>query len=473
MLRYSLIVEFILIRPSTSIRFLDDTSYYAGFSEYGIEFYKFILLSYSNKILKVGLTIRRGRMNLQQICGPLGAVDEELIIKTCQELVQIPSYTGQEQEIADWLVEKMLALGYDSAWIDGVGNVIGEIRGKHPGPKVLFDSHIDTIPVSGTELWIHDPFEGLVEDGRIYGRGVVSMKGALSAMICGLSPFAQYKERLAGSVFVSGTVGKEQFEGLAFRQVIQVIKPNYVITGEATDLRVCYGQRGRSQVIVMTKGKAAHSAVPLAGKNAGDMMLKLIEEIKKQITFSVSSLGSGSLELVSIASAPSPGSSTIPHTCWTTFDRYMIEEEAEEDILQPIYDAISILQHQDAEFIAEVGIAESGFECYTGQYLSGKRFFPGWILSLEHELVSGSQEALGKAGFAPALSTYTISTNACYSAGTANIPTIGFGPGCEEEMHTADESLEISQLTAAAAGYQAIACQFLLMKEQESSEGER
>lgn len=409
-------------------------------------------------------------MDNQQICGPLGPVDEDLIIKTCQELVQIPSYTGQEQEIADWLVEKMLALGYDSAWIDGVGNVIGEIRGNHPGPKVLFDSHIDTIPVSGTEIWIHDPFEGLVENKRIYGRGVVSMKGALSAMICGLAPLIQYKDKLSGSVFVSGTVGKEQFEGLAFRQVIQVMKPDYVIVGEASDLAICCGQRGRAQVIVMTKGKAAHSAVPLAGKNASDMMLNLVAEIKKQTTFSVSSLGQGSLELVSIASAPSPGSSTVPHTCWATFDRYMVQDELEADILQPIHRAIVVLQHQDADFSAEVGIAESGLECYTGQYLSGKRFFPGWILSPEHELVSGAQQALGEAGFTPALSTYTISTNASYSAAIANVPTIGFGPGCEKDMHIADENLKVNQLTAAAAGYQAIACQFLLTKEQESSE---
>ncbi len=404
-------------------------------------------------------------MDNQPICGPLGSVDEDLIVKLCQELVQIPSYTGQEQEIANLLVEKMLALGYDSAWIDGVGNVIGEIRGNHQGPKLLFDSHIDTIPVSGTEMWNHDPFEGLLEDGRIYGRGVASMKGALSAMICGLAPLIQYKDQLSGSVFVSGTVGKEQFEGLAFRQVVKVIKPDYVIVGEASDLAICYGQRGRAQVIVVTRGKAAHSAVSLAGKNANDMMLQLAAEIKKQTTFLASSLGQGSLELVSISSAPCPASSTVPHTCWATFDRYMVQDESEADILQPIHNAIAVLQHQDADFTAEVGIAESGLECYTGQYLAGKRFFPGWIVSPEHELVSGAQQALSKAGLISALSTYAISTNASYSAAIANVPTIGFGPGCEKDMHIADESLRVNQLTAAAAGYQAIACQFLLAKE--------
>ncbi len=402
-------------------------------------------------------------MDYQQIRGPLGPVSEELLIKTCRDLLRIPSYTGQEQEIAELLVEKMHALGYDDAWVDGVGNVIGEIRGHHPGPNLLFDGHIDTIPVSGSEAWTKDPFEGLLEDGRIYGRGAVSMKGALAAMICGLAPLAQHKDRLAGSVFVSGTVGKEQFEGLASRQVIKVIKPHYVIIGEASDLNICHGQRGRAQIIVMTTGKAAHSAAPLTGKNAGYMMMNLVQEIMQQMNLT-DDLGRGNLELVNIASAPSPVSSTVPHKCWATFDRYMVQDETEEELLEPIYKAIEIVGQKDAAFVAEAGIAEAGLECYTGQYLSGKRFFPRWVLSPEHELVSGAQEALLKAGFTARLSTYKISTNASYCAAVAKVPTIGFGPGREKDMHTADENIELSQLVAAAAGYQGIACQFLLRK---------
>ena len=403
-------------------------------------------------------------MDYQQICGPLGPVDEELLIKTCQDLLQVPSYTGQEQEIAELLVEKMLALGFDSAWVDGVGNVIGEIRGNNPGPNLLFDGHIDTIPVSGSEIWIKDPFEGLLENGRIYGRGAVSMKGALAAMICGLAPLSQHKDRLSGSVFVSGTVGKEQFEGLAFRQVVKVIKPHYVIVGEASDLNICHGQRGRAQIIVMTTGKAVHSAAPLAGKNAGYMMMELVQEIMQQAKFSEVSSDRGNLELVNIASAPTPGSSTVPHKCWATFDRYMVQDETEEELLKPIYKAIEILQQKDAAFAVEVGIAQTGLECYTGQYLSGKRFFPGWLLPPEHKLVSAAQEALREAGFTSKLSTYNISTNASYCAAVAKLPTIGFGPGREQDMHIADENVELSQLIAAAAGYQAIACQFLLNK---------
>jgi putative selenium metabolism hydrolase len=403
-------------------------------------------------------------MDYKQITAPIESVNEEAITKTCQELLQTASYTGQEQEAANLLMETMLALGYDRAWIDGVGNVIGEIRGTHPGPKIVFGGHLDTIPVSGSEGWRHDPFDGEIEDGRIYGRGAVGMKGALAAMVHGLAPLVKQKDKLSGSLFVSGAIGKEQFEGLAFRQVMQVIKPDYVIIGEASDLNISCGQQGRAQIVVTTLGKAAHSAVSSGGKNAAYMMIHLIEEIIKQSNVASDGLGQGSMELINIASAPSSGTSTVPHQCWATFDRYMAQDETEEEILAPIYKAIRILSQEDNTFQAEVGIVESGLECYTGQYLHAKRFFSQWEISREHELVRNSLEGLCKAGFRPELSSYKICTNGNCSAGITNIPTIGFGPGREQEMHVADENIKLTQLFAAAIGYQAIACQFLFNK---------
>ena len=59
------------------------------------------------------------------------------------------------------------------------------------------------------------------------------------------------------------------------------------------------------------------------------------------------------------------------------------------------------------------------------------------------------------------MTKYSFCTNGSYSAGIAGIPTIGFGPGAEDGAHVVNESIEISQVTQAALGYQAIAAQFL------------
>ncbi len=57
------------------------------------------------------------------------------------------------------------------------------------------------------------------------------------------------------------------------------------------------------------------------------------------------------------------------------------------------------------------------------------------------------------AGLDPALSAYQFCTNAAYSAGHANVPTIGFGPSTEDHAHVVDEYIELAQLETAARGY--------------------
>jgi putative selenium metabolism hydrolase len=400
-------------------------------------------------------------MEDRQWIAPLEAIEETEAVEFCRQLLQIPSYSGQEQEAAEKMLETMQKLGYDRAWIDGVGNVVGEIKGKHAGGKVLFDGHLDTVPVSGSEKWTMDPFEGALQDGKIFGKGAAGGKGALAAMVYGLAPLLRHKDKLAGSIYISATVGVEQFQGLAFLQALQAVKPNYVVIGEATGLNVKRAQRGRAQISVTTWGLAAHSAYAERGENAVRRMLWLTEKLAGQPVCKDAFMGDGSLELTNMISAPYPGNSTVPHKCWATFDRYLLPGETEENALSSIRTAITLLQKEDTNFDAEVEIVDDGLECYTGQYLFAKRFFPAWALPEEHPLVQASLAALKQSGFSPAVSAYRLCTNGSYSAGVAQIPTIGFGPGEEYGMHVTDEHLRVKQLLGAAVGYQAIACRLL------------
>ena len=69
------------------------------------------------------------------------------IISFCQELVRIPSLPQQEGSVAEAIRRKMLSMGYDAAWIDDMGNVIGRM-GTGRGPSLLFDGHIDTVGIT-------------------------------------------------------------------------------------------------------------------------------------------------------------------------------------------------------------------------------------------------------------------------------------------------------------------------------------
>ena len=131
------------------------------------------------------------------------------LIVLCLKFISIPSYTGQEKELAFFVKETMERLGYDRVWIDDLGNVIGRVKGEKPGKKVLFDGHLDTVSVGDVNKWQYNPFQGKIEDGKVYGRGASDMKGALAAMVFALGELAQNRAELSGEVYVSGTVHEE------------------------------------------------------------------------------------------------------------------------------------------------------------------------------------------------------------------------------------------------------------------------
>ncbi len=395
---------------------------------------------------------------------PVAACDEPAMIRLCQRLVRQPSYTGDEGGVAKLLAAVMTELGFDRVLTDGAGNVIGEIKGG-PGPKLLFDGHMDTVEVSDREKWSVDPFAGLIKDGRLYGRGASDMKCALAAMIYGVAPFAKQKEKLKGSIFISGTVCEETFEGLALGRVVEAVRPDYVVIGEATALSLKRGQRGRAEIAVTTFGKAAHSSNPAVGKNAVYMMMKLVERILRTAVPRDEFLGDGILELTDIVSTPYPGASVVPHQCRATFDRRLLVGETEESVLAPLRRCIAALSADDEAFRAEVEVVTAEQACYTGEKMAGKRFFPAWVLPETDYLVAGALRGLRQGGLDPEVTKYSFCTNGSYSAGVAGIPTIGFGPGREDGAHVVDEYMDLSQLTHAAVGYQAIAAGMLKFGE--------
>lgn len=101
---------------------------------------------------------------------------EQEVISLCQSMIQAQSYSGHEDQAAKILTEYFKSHGYDEVITDDYGNVIGHIRGKQPGPKILFDGHMDTVPVTNEAEWPYPPFGAEIHDGKIYGRGTSDMK---------------------------------------------------------------------------------------------------------------------------------------------------------------------------------------------------------------------------------------------------------------------------------------------------------
>src|SRR5688500_686289 len=106
------------------------------------------------------------------------------------DLVRLPSQNpgDDERAVADYLAEHCRRLGLDVATPDvfpGRPNVVARLRGERPGPVVVLNTHLDTVPAG--EGWSVDPFAGVVRDGRVWGLGTSDAKGQAVAMLAALA----------------------------------------------------------------------------------------------------------------------------------------------------------------------------------------------------------------------------------------------------------------------------------------------
>jgi putative selenium metabolism hydrolase len=382
---------------------------------------------------------------------------EKKLIDLSSSLIRTKSYSGEEEQIILQLQQVFKDQGCSDIHIDEFGSITACFKGRRPGRKLLFDSHVDTVPVTDPSRWKYDPFSGDIIDDRIYGRGSSDMKGALAAIITAAEYFIEDTGNdFAGEILVSGVVHEESFEGVASRNISNRLQPDIVVIGEATNLNLARGQRGRAEIVVETFGKPAHSANPKAGLNAVYTMTKLIEAIQHLSVGKHPVLGQGILELTDIKSHPYPGLSVIPDYCRTTFDRRLLIGETGANIIAPIEELIKKFTNLDPDFQARVSFCFGREMCYTGFQIEGERFFPAWIYDEEEEFLQTAYRGLQKIGLDPQMTAYSFCTNGSYYAGEAAIKTMGFGPSKENQVHVDDEYVEISQLKGACRGYYGI-----------------
>ncbi len=384
---------------------------------------------------------------------------QEDVIALCRKLIQAKSYSGGEDKVSAAIKEAMTEKGFDEITIDKYGNIIGCIKGKRPGKKILFDGHIDTVPVTDETVWEFPPFGAEIHDGKIYGRGTSDMKGSVAAFICAAANYAEDTGRdFPGEIYVAGVVHEECFEGVAAREISSFVKPDYVVIGEASQLNLKIGQRGRAEIVVETFGKPCHSANPEKGINSVYKMAKVIEAIRTLEPTHHPVLGDGILELTDIKSSPYPGASVVPEYCRATYDRRLLVGETKESVLAPIQELLDKLMAEDPELKVKASYAVGKEMCYTGNQIEGERFFPGWLYDEDADFVQTVYGQLKDMGFDPAITQYNFCTNGSHYAGEAGIKTIGLGPSRENLAHTVNEHIEIDQL------YKVTECYYGTMK---------
>lgn len=388
------------------------------------------------------------------------------LIQLCQELIRHPSPSGEEGAIARFVHSAMITLGYEDVYVDGYGSVVGTIDFGGSGPTLLMESQMDHAEVGDVGEWRNYPFGGMIDRGRIYGRGATDQKGILAAMITALAWLKQCPpEGIGGKAVMAAMVHQETFERAASKLVAERIRPDRVISGEPSELTVERGQRGRASIVLETSGHMEHSS--MGDRSSAEFMVALVSEIGRRFIPKESPFfGKGALTLTSLHSYPLDARTTMPVRCCATFDRRILPGETGEGVLEEIRSILKAVNTPpDLEF--KVSMDRGDGHCYTGAMIGSEGFAPAWQIDQDHPFISTVLEGVNACGLNAVLSNRSgFGTNGCIYGGEMGIPTIVFGPSRRELAHVVDEYIDVDQLIMGCECYRAIAGKILTRKEE-------
>ncbi|HLF02838.1 MAG TPA: YgeY family selenium metabolism-linked hydrolase [Anaerolineales bacterium] len=373
------------------------------------------------------------------------------IIKFMREICAIPSMDSKIGPVGERVQAEMRKLGYDEVRFDKMGNTVGRIGS---GKKVIvFDSHIDTVGVGDPAAWGWDPFRGKVENGILYARGACDEKNSTPGMVYGLA-IARDLGLLDGwTAYYFGNM-EEWCDGIAPNTFVEVdpkVRPDFVVIGEPTKMRVYRGHKGRVEMKVVSKGRSAHAASNHLGDNAIYKLLPVIagvRDLEPQLG-DHQFLGHGKIT-VSDMTVKTPSINAVPDEATVFIDRRLTFGEDKDAAIQQVRDLIS------PEHRASVTVEELFYDdpSYTGFVFPVDKYFPAWAYDESHPLVQAGAQARALIGLPDApTGKWNFSTNGIYWAGKAKIPSIGFGPGDEVTAHTVNDSVSLDEVVKATEFY--------------------
>jgi acetylornithine deacetylase len=251
--------------------------------------------------------------------------------------------------VAAWLDERGLEVHVENV-SSGRPDVVAIARGSGGGRSIMLNAHMDTVGVSG----MSEPFNPVIKDGRMYGRGTLDTKSALAAFMLALARAA--KMGLSGDVILTAVID-EEYWSLGTEAVAHKWHADGAIVGEPTNLGVVIAHKGFAWYEVETYGTAAHGSRPDLGVDAIVKMGKVlaaVEQMADRLSQSTNHplLGAGSVH----ASVISGGQelSSYPSRCRLSIERRTLPGELIETIDAEMQGIIDSIAAGDSSFRASV-----------------------------------------------------------------------------------------------------------------------
>ena len=346
----------------------------------------------------------------------------------------------QEQPCAEWIQAYLDNLGFKTTLQvvePGRANIIAKYgAGEEPG--LVLSGHIDVVLAGDLDLWkVSGPFEPVVKDGKLYGRGACDMKGPDACIIRAAEELIDedFNKQLT-LVFTAG----EDTGGWFVDRVIsdRLVTPKeaaFGVIGEPSMMQIIPVHKGSGGAEVMIHGRAAHSSRPELGINAiqkaADFLYELRELQNRLNETRHPLLGPTTVECTMMKGGFK--ANIIPDQAHLTLNfRFIPGHEAPETSRQWLMDIINKLSENDPDFRAEI--------------LSSRASIP-LDVPLDSPVVTTLIEILGTEPVGAPYYTEAVSYT------RAGIPTVICGPGSIDHAHSPDEYISLEQIDHAVEAY--------------------
>lgn len=349
-------------------------------------------------------------------------------VQLLRELVAVPSVSGTEEAVARLVEETVRRWGLDVVRDDTGVKVV--VQGATAGPGLAFISHLDVVPPG--DGWTRDPFTPVIEGDRLYGRGSGDAKASVAAMLLAARDLAESRARLRGRLVVILGYGEETRDTTMGRAVATVGPLEAAVVGEPTNLDVAVAQRGLMMADLVARGDQRHAGYAAQDGGFTNAIVALARELLK-------------LEGIT-------GERVHPILGVTTVTPTMVSGGVSRNVTPPVARAVLDIRstpawtHDELEALLRARL-DAEVE------VTSKRLVPC-------ETPAGSRLLAAARAVRPGLATFGSPT--CSDWVFVNhLDAIKCGPGTSRRSHTADECVDLPEVTAARPFYSALATEYL------------
>lgn len=343
--------------------------------------------------------------------------------------------TVQDHPAASWEVDRARALG-----------VVGRLPGTEPtdGPTLVLNGHVDVVPPGHESDWTHPPFAGALEQGRLYGRGALDMKGPLMAGLHAMAAVERAGVRLRGTVLLHSVVGEEDGGIGTLAAILRGHTGDAAIVMEPTRLQVAPIQSGCINFRVVVPGRAAHGATRTEGVSAIEKLYPLhrallaLEAERNEPYVGRPLYGRGPIPFPLSVGTVRGGSwaSSVPEQVVIEGRLGVLPGETMPEARSALEQAVGAAARQDSFLRTSPPVVEWW----------GGRFYPV-DTPVEAPIVDTLSTALRDlTGNAPGLEAVPFGADAGLFAHVAAMPVVLFGAGDIRRAHRPDEYVDVEEL---------------------------